>query len=119
MRAAGRFDRPASSGKEMTLSKNIYIEAFENYRKIGMDPLPIPYEDGHPRKGPKIAGWQTKAANGQYSDDDFAEPCNIGILLGGPKNLTDIDCDSPEAVLMGSEVMKGSRPESVIEDEGF
>ena len=103
----------------MTLSKNIYIEAFENYRKIGMDPLPIPYEDGHPRKGPKIAGWQTKAANGQYSDDDFAEPCNIGILLGGPKNLTDIDCDSPEAVLMGSEVMKGSRPESVIEDEGF
>ena len=89
----------------MILSNNIYIEAFQNYRKLGLVPLPIPYENGHPTKGPKIAGWQTKAANGEYTDDDFAEPCNIGILLGGTKNLTDMDCDSPEAVLIGNEVM--------------
>jgi len=89
----------------MNLSKNIYTEAFENYKKLGLDPLPIPYENGHPTKGPKIAGWQTEAASGEYTETDFAEPCNIGVLLGGPKNLTDIDCDSPEAVLIGEEVM--------------
>jgi Bifunctional DNA primase/polymerase, N-terminal len=110
VRAAGRFYRPASSGKEMTLSKTIYIEAFENYKKLGLDPLPIPYENGHPTKGPKIAGWQTKAANGEYTEGDFADPCNIGILLGGPRNLTDIDCDSPEAVLIGNEVIKTLPP---------
>ena len=109
-RAAGRFYRPASSGKEMTLSKTIYIESFENYKKLGLDPLPIPYEDGHPEKGPKITGWQTRAANGEYTSAEFADPCNIGILLGGTRNLTDIDCDSPEAVLIGNEVMKTLPP---------
>src|ERR1019366_5921143 len=109
-RAAGRFYRPASSGKEMTLSKNIYIEAFENYGKIGMDLLPIPYEDGHPTKGPKVRGWQTKAAIGEYTSADFTEACNIGILLGGTKNLTDIDCDSPEAVFIGKEIMNTLPP---------
>ena len=94
----------------MTLSKNIYIEAFENYRKIGMDPLPIPYEDGHPTKGPKVSGWQKRADNGEYAESDFGGPCNIGVLLGGTKNLTDIDCDSPEAVLIGSEIMKTMPP---------
>lgn len=89
----------------MNLSDNIYVTAFENYKNMGMDPLPIPYEDGHPTKGPKIAGWQTKAANGEYTESDFAEPCNIGILLGGPKNTTDIDCDSPEAVAVGGDIM--------------
>ena len=89
----------------MIESKNIYVEAFENYKKLGLDPLPIPYEDGHPTKGSKITGWPTKAASGQYTAADFSGPCNIGVLLGGTRNLTDIDCDSPEAVLIGSEVM--------------
>src|ERR1039457_2645516 len=94
----------------MELSKNIYIDAFENYKKLGLDPLPIPHENGHPTKGPKITGWQTKAANGEYTSEGFAEPCNIGILLGGTRNLTDLDCDSPEAVMIGSEVMKTLSP---------
>jgi hypothetical protein len=94
----------------MIESKTIYIDAFENYKNLRLDPLPIPYENGHPTKGPKIAGWQTKAANGEYISADFAGPCNIGILLGGTKNLTDIDCDSPEAVLIGNEVLKTMPP---------
>ena len=95
----------------MDLSKNIYIEAFENYKKLGLDSLPIPYdENGHPTKGPKVSGWNTKAANGEYTSEDFADPCNIGILLGGPRNLTDIDCDSPEAVMIGREIMKTLPP---------
>jgi hypothetical protein len=94
----------------MSVSKSIYIEAFEKYKKLGLDPLPIPHENGHPTKGPKITGWQTKAANGEYTSAEFAEPCNIGVLLGGTKNLTDIDCDSPEAVFIGNEVMKTLPP---------
>lgn len=89
----------------MNLSNNIYIEAFQEYKKLGLDPLPIPYEDGHPTKGSKIAGWPTKAANGDYTTADFAEPCNIGVLLGGAKKLTDLDCDSPEAVAVGSDII--------------
>ena len=87
----------------MIVSESIYT-AFENYKKLGLDPLPIPHENGHPTKGPKIADWQTKAANGEYTDDDFADPCNIGNLLGGPKNLTAIDCDSPEAVAVSDDL---------------
>src|SRR2546426_7333185 len=89
---------------KMILSKN--IDAFANYKEMGMDPLPIPYENGHPTKGPKIPGWQRKAANAEYIDEDFAGPCNIGIVLGGSKNLTDIDCDSPEAVAVGGDIME-------------
>src|SRR4051794_23938108 len=85
----------------------IYQTAFQMYKTVGLDPLPIPYRDGHPVKGPTEAGWPSKAANGEYTDLDFAAPCNIGILLGGPKNVTDIDCDSPEAVMVAVDVMNG------------
>ena len=110
MRAAGRVYRPYQRQKGMIESNNIYTEAFENYKKLGLDPLPIPYENGHPTKGPKVGGWNTKAANGEYTSGDFAEPCNLGVLLGGPRNLTDIDCDSPEAVFIGKEVMNTLPP---------
>ncbi|MBS1828799.1 MAG: bifunctional DNA primase/polymerase [Acidobacteria bacterium] len=90
----------------MNLSKNIYT-AFKQYTEMGLDPLPIPYTDGHPTKKPEYLGWTTKAANHEFSNSDLEDPCNIGILLGGNKNLTDIDCDSPEAVRIGAEVLDG------------
>jgi hypothetical protein len=90
----------------MKLSTNINIEAFENYKSLGLDPLPIPYDNGHPSKVPKIGGWHTKASNGEYTADDFSEPCGVGILLGGTNNVTDIDCDSTEAVSTSSEIMR-------------
>ncbi len=82
-----------------------YIDEFENYKKLGFDPLPIPYENGRPCKVPKRAGWQTLAENREYVDADFRCDCNIGILLGGEKHLTDIDLDSPEAVAVGREIL--------------
>src|SRR6478609_288566 len=94
----------------MTISTNIYIEAVQKYKTLGLDPLPIPYKDGHPTKGPEVDGWHVKAANGDYNDDDFAQPCNMGVLLGGTKNATDLDCDSPEAVLIAEEIMKTMPP---------
>ena len=90
----------------MKLANIIYTEAFEQYKKMGLDPVPIPYENGHPKKFPTEQEWQTKAAKGDYTKEDFAEPCNIGILLGGAKNITDIDCDSPEAVAIGTVIME-------------
>lgn len=87
------------------ISTNSIYTAFQQYKELGLDPLPIPYEDGHPTKGPKRTGWQTRAAHGEYAESDFDEPSNIGILLGGPKNLTDIDCDSPQAVAVSGDIM--------------
>jgi P4 family phage/plasmid primase-like protien len=88
----------------VTLSKNIYIDAFNKYREMGLDPLPIPYENGHPTKSPMMTDWPTKAANHEFTEADFEDPCGIGNLLGGPKNTTDADLDSREAVLIGGEV---------------
>lgn len=88
----------------MNLSNTIYTDAFEHYKQIGLDPLPIAYKDGHPTKASTIPEWPTKAAN-RYTEADFEGPCNIGILLGGTTNVTDIDCDSAEAVLVGKEIM--------------
>jgi P4 family phage/plasmid primase-like protien len=90
----------------MKLSKTIYTEVFEQYKKMGLDPVPIPYENGNPKKFPTEPGWQVKAANGRYTKEDFTETCNIGILLGGEENVTDIDCDSPEAVAVSIEIME-------------
>lgn len=89
----------------MNRSNNIYTDAFQHYKKLGLDPLPIPYRDGHPSKKPESAEWKIKAANGEYTVEDFIDPCNIGVLLGGTKNLTDIDCDSPEAVAVGGDII--------------
>jgi len=86
--------------------KDIYTTAFNTYRELGLDPLPIPHQNGNPTKGPTGPDWPIKAANRTYTESDFQEqPCNIGILLGGIKNLTDIDCDSPEAIKVADEIM--------------
>jgi P4 family phage/plasmid primase-like protien len=90
----------------MKAIRTIYTTAFQDYKNLGLDPLPIPYdENGYPTKGPRIDGWQIKAANGSYTEEDFSDPCNIGVLLGGPKNLTDIDCDSPQAVAVAGDII--------------
>lgn len=86
-------------------STNIYTEAFHRYKKMGLDPVPIPYENGHPTKRPNEDDWQTIAANGGYTEADCCKRCNIGNLLGGTRNLTDIDCDSPQAVAVGGEII--------------
>jgi len=90
----------------MTLSNNIYIDAFKKYREMGLDPLPIPYQEGHPTKGPILTDWPTKAANHEFTEADLEDPCGIGNLLGGPRNTTDADLDSREAVLIGGEVFE-------------
>jgi hypothetical protein len=63
MPLAGVMTRQQQEGT--MISQNIYTPAFREYKKIGLDPLPIPYdENGHPTKGPRIDGWQIIANNG-------------------------------------------------------
>ena len=85
----------------MNQSNNIYTDEFRRYRDLGLDPLPIPSNEGRPSKIPLYPGWQTKAANHEFTAQDFPIDSNMGILLGGEKHLTDIDADSPESVAGG------------------
>jgi hypothetical protein len=63
--------------------------AATNYIAQGYRVVPIP-----PRsKGPTIPGWNTHT----FSPDDFSDDANLGILLGEPSGLVDIDLDDPKA----------------------
>jgi P4 family phage/plasmid primase-like protien len=91
-------------------NNNIYTAAFHQYKRAGLDPLPIPYIDGHPTKGPTETGWPTKAANGEYAEHDFERECSIGNLHGGVKHISDLDLDALIAVAVGREVMTTMPP---------
>jgi D5 N terminal like len=79
------------------------------YKKIGIDPLPIPPVNGKPSKYPTTTGW-TKAAAEGHSLDDFQEGDNIAALLGGEKHASDADFDSDLARRMGPKVFAAAFP---------
>jgi hypothetical protein len=68
----------------------------------GFSPIPVPYRS----KRPVIEAWQrleiTVDAAPQYF---FSQPQNIGVLLGDKFGSTDVDCDSPEAITAGRELL--------------
>jgi hypothetical protein len=52
-------------------------------------------------KNPGRDGWQNERLTEQELRQRFAQPRNVGILLGEPSNgLTDVDLDCPEAVAL-------------------
>jgi len=58
-------------------------------------PLPVP----HREKGPQLKDWQNLRLTEEEIPLYFnGQPQNIGVLLGEPYGLCDIDLDSPEAV---------------------
>jgi hypothetical protein len=58
-------------------------------------PIPIPFRE----KGPQIKGWQTLRITGADVPKYFSGlEQNIGVLLGTPYGLADVDCDCPEAL---------------------
>ncbi len=70
-------------------------EAARRYIQRGFAPVPVP----SCKKGPVRKGWQHYRAKEADLDADFAEPSNIGILLGEPSGwLVDVDLDCDEAV---------------------
>jgi len=53
---------------------------------------------------PTIPGWPEKAAAHQYTESDFdREGTALGVLLGGARNLTDVDCDTQLAVALAAQ----------------
>ncbi len=81
-----------------TNDTNIY-NAHLDYLERGFDPLPIPPHDGHWTKGPVVSRWQQRSVAHDFDEQDYEQPkTNLGMNLGSPKNLTDIDCDSSLAV---------------------
>ncbi|MCH8824010.1 MAG: bifunctional DNA primase/polymerase [Planctomycetes bacterium] len=76
--------------------------AASNYFQRGWRPVPIPYK----QKGPKVNGWQrlhvTEANLSQYFN---CQLMNIGVLVGPPSKLIDIDLDSPEAVRLAGQLL--------------
>jgi hypothetical protein len=88
-------------------------QAFRTYKALG-DPVPIPYRDGLPTKRCLIPDWPAKAANGEFTEADFNEPCNIGLLTGGANNLTDFDLETPEAVKIGNKILSGNGPTMIF-----
>lgn len=56
--------------------------------------IPIP----HGSKAPAINGWSALRINDDDVEQHFADPCNIGLLLGEPSQwIVDIDLDVDEA----------------------
>lgn len=74
---------------------NLIKEAASQYLAKGWVSIPIQYQE----KSPAISAWQKVTLEDVNPEKDFAEQCNIGVLLGEPSNgLVDIDLDCTEAV---------------------
>jgi putative DNA primase/helicase len=70
-------------------------KAVLNYMRAGYAPIPVPSGT----KAPRIRGWQTLRIDENEVDKLFAEPTNVGLLLGKPSGgLIDVDLDAPEAL---------------------
>lgn len=79
-------------------------DAYFYWKEQGLDPIPIPYVDGHPVKYPSQRGWVEMAEAG-HSPEDFKRPCNLGSRLGGEKNVSDIDLDDLLAGVIGKKLL--------------
>lgn len=72
---------------------NSATDAAKLYSAFKWKLLPITYKT----KACHIKGWQNLIIKEEDIENEFVEPCNIGVLLGS-SNLTDVDVDSPAAL---------------------
>lgn len=79
------------------MTSSVLTAAFDLTRR-GHFVVPVP----HREKAPKLRGWQdlklTEATIPQHFN---GHPMNIGLLLGGPDGLADVDSDCHEALALG------------------
>lgn len=72
------------------------------YARRGWPVVPVPFR----KKGPTLRGWQrlrlTEADLPQHFN---SQPMNIGVLLGEPSGLIDVDLDAPEAVKLAPSLL--------------
>src|SRR5215831_3474887 len=75
------------------------LEAARGYAERGWRTVPIPARE----KGPKIKGWTGLHIQPREVERYFSGQQNVGLILGDPYNLTDVDLDATEALWAWSE----------------
>lgn len=70
------------------------LESARSYVQRGLFVVPVPFRE----KGPKIKGWQNLRLGEEDLKRYFSGEQNIGLILGTPYNLTDVDLDASEAL---------------------
>jgi hypothetical protein len=71
------------------------LEAARQWEEKGYYVVPIPFRE----KKPAIAGWPALRLKAEDLPHHFGSVAqNVGLLLGEPYGITDIDLDAPEAV---------------------
>lgn len=64
-----------------------------NYLSRGWQPIPIPSR----AKSPVISNWPAFRVTPETAPHHFPDGCNVGILLGAPSGIVDIDLDDAKA----------------------
>jgi hypothetical protein len=86
---------------DMNAAARGYIEVW------GWSPIPLPPRE----KGPKLKEWQNLRVTGDNVDYHFPgdKPQNMGVLLGGPNDPTDVDLDCAEALAVADDFLPPTR----------
>ncbi|VTT99013.1 dna-directed dna polymerase : DNA polymerase OS=Meiothermus silvanus (strain ATCC 700542 / DSM 9946 / VI-R2) GN=Mesil_1349 PE=3 SV=1: Prim-Pol: DUF3987: DNA_pol_A_exo1: DNA_pol_A [Gemmataceae bacterium] len=70
-------------------------EAARQLRRRGLYPIPLPARS----KKPAGEAWPEWRIDEDEIDERFAVDSNMGVLLGDPSGVVDVDSDSPEAIV--------------------
>src|SRR5262249_39059033 len=69
------------------------IEAARRWTEKGYFVIPVPFR----QKRPEVVGWPELRINFDDLDHYFSGQLNVGLLLGEPFGISDVDLDSPES----------------------
>ncbi len=79
------------------------------YAELGLAVIPV----SQGKKSPAIKGWQKLEISPEETESYFTEEDNIGLLLGRPSGLVDIDLDCQESRLIAPIFLKKLKPVAV------
>jgi len=80
------------------------LEAAQILVRTGRCVVPIPLRE----KAPVIKGWPTLQLTQESLHRHFAAPTNIGLVLGAPSEIVDIDLDCPVARSLAPHFLSGT-----------
>ncbi|MEK7754732.1 MAG: phage/plasmid primase, P4 family [Acidobacteriota bacterium] len=81
------------------------LEAAQTWVARGFYPIPIPPRE----KGPRLKDWQELRLKSEDLPRFFDGHQNVGVLLGEPAGVTDIDLDAPETLLAAPVLLPETR----------
>ena len=86
----------------MTVAHDSQLAVATAYVRRGWRVVPIPLKE----KAPRLAGWQNLRLAGSDLIRSFSgPPMNIGVLLGEPSGIVDVDLDAPEALKLAADLL--------------